>query len=271
MNSKGIGPEYRQKLAQVIKAAKGIITPQLVADTLKVSQQEGGRLLSRWSASGWVKKVKRGIYLPISVEDVRANHAIEEPWLVVSKIYSPGYIGGFSAIKHWDLSEQIFETVTFLTIKVVAKRDPVIGGIRVVLKTINPKKNFGTKTVWIDNVKILVSDPSKTIADFLDNPNLAGGMRVVLDLFEEYRNSEYFDLPLLVSYCERIGNKTTLKRLGFLLETMGFTEEIKKLSLEKKLSKGYSKFDPLVDNDVIISKWRLKVPKIWKTKYDRKR
>lgn len=271
MKSKGIGTEGRLRLAKVIKAAKGVITPAITASTLNVSRQEAGRLLSRWRSNGWLKKVKHGAYVPVSLVDVDSELAIEEPWLIVSKIYGPGYVGGFSAVKHWDLSEQIFETVTFFTTRVVAERNPTIGDIRVKLKTISPKKNFGAKTIWIDNVKVLVSDPSKTMADFFDDPRLAGGMRVIRDVFEEYLNSEHKDLPLLVAYAEKMGNRTILKRLGFLLEAMGLSKEVDSLGLKAKLSKGYSNFDPLVENDLIVNRWSLRVPHIWKEEYDRKR
>lgn len=271
MNSKGIGTEGRRRLAKVISAAKGVITPVIAAKALGVSRQEAGRLLSRWQNSGWLKRVKRGVYVPVPLEDADSEHAIEEPWLVVSKVYGPGYVGGFSAVKHWDLSEQIFETVTFLTTKVVPERSPTIGGIKVKLKTISEKKNFATKTVWIDNVKVLVSDPTKTMADFLDDPSLAGGMRVVRDVFDEYMNSEYKDLPKLVSYAEKMGNRTILKRLGFLLETMGLSSEVEPLELKDRLSKGNSDFDPLVENDVIVNRWSLRVPRVWKKEYDRER
>ncbi len=97
MVSKGIGTEGRRKLAKMMSASKGVITPAITAETLGVSRQEAGRLLSRWRKNGWLKKVKRGVYVPVLLEDADSEFPIEEPWLVVSKIYSPGYVGGVSA------------------------------------------------------------------------------------------------------------------------------------------------------------------------------
>ena len=75
MTDKGIGTEYRNKLAQVINVAKGLITPALVSKTLNVSLQEAGRILSRWNKQGWVKRIKRGVYIPIPAEDVTGEVA----------------------------------------------------------------------------------------------------------------------------------------------------------------------------------------------------
>ena len=43
------------------------------------------------------------------------------------------------------------------------------------------------------------------------------------------------------------------------------------LGLENKLSAGYSGFDPAVESNRTVDKWKLKVPSSWKDEYDRKK
>ena len=183
---------------------------------------------------------------------------------MANSLFAPGYIGGFSAIKHWDFSEQIFETTTFLTTKKISERQPIIGNARFLLKTIAMYKVFGTKMIWIDNIRIAVSDPSKTLIDLFDDPSLVGGMRIVQDVFLEYQKSKYFDIDKLIAYAEQMRNKTIFKRMGFLFEKIGLNQYIEKYDLTKRISKGYSTFDPLMKNNKIIRKWNLKIPEIWK-------
>ena len=45
----------------------------------------------------------------------------KEPYIIADGLYNPGYIAGFSAIKHWDFTEQIIESVTYFTSKNVKK------------------------------------------------------------------------------------------------------------------------------------------------------
>lgn len=267
----GIGPIYRQKLSKVINAAKGGITSDVVCKTLGVDRQEAGRLLSRWSRAGWLQRIKRGFYVSIPVESSPNALAIENPWVVVSNIYSPGYIGGFSAIKHWNLSEQIFETTTFFTTKKVKQRQVRLSNIRVNLKTIKFDKIFGTKSVWVGSSKILVSDPSRTMVDLLDDPHLAGSMTVVRELFEQYLESEYKNVSLLIEYASKLGNKVVFKRLGFLLELISREKPELLEAIQKKISKGYSKFDPAVENAKFIRRWNLSVPIYWQEEYGRKK
>ncbi len=268
MITKGIGNEYRKKLAIATRMAKGLLTPTIVAKALQASSQEAGRILARWNQQGWVKRIKRGVYIAISADDITGEASIEDPWVLANHLFSNGYIGGFSAVKHWDFSEQIFETTTFFTVKQVKDHYPVIGNTRFQLKTISDYKIFGTQSAWRENNKILVSDPSKTIIDLLDDPTIVGGMRVVKDIFQEYQESQFFNVETLMAYAEKMKNKTIFKRLGFLMENMGIYGLIEKYNLPLKISGGYSLFDPSVSNTCNIRKWNLKVPTVWKDKHD---
>jgi len=269
--SKGIGKISRARLAKVIAVSKGTITPKVVASSLSVTQQEAGRLLSRWCVSGWLKRVRRGFYVSIPIEAAPEKYAIENPWSVIAKIYEPGYVGGFSAIKHWDLSEQIFETVVFLTTKKVKDRSPVLSGIRVHLKTIASRKLFGLKTTWFGSAKIFVSDPSRTIVDLLDEPRLGGGISPVCDFFESYLESSHKNLDLLIEYAEKMENQTIFKRMGFLLELLSPTELAQLKKIESKISKGHSQLDSDLRCSKVVSRWNLKVPESWWRRYDRKK
>lgn len=257
---------YRHKLAHVFNAAHGIITPTLVSETLHIPTQEAGRTLSRWNHRGWIKKLKHGVYIPIDMDDVTGETSREDSWVLADRLFGPGYIAGFSAVKYWDFSEQLFETTTFFTTKKVKDRHPVIGSTRLQLKTITNYKIFGTKVVWRENSKILVSDASKTIVDLLDDPAIVGGMRIVKDIFLEYKESDFFDLEKIMEYTGKMHNKTIFKRLGFLMESLEMYDLIKKHDINNKISSGYSVFDPGVRNNLIATLWNLKIPEIWKKK-----
>lgn len=267
----GIGSTYRKKLAKAIEGSKGSLTPEHVSRSLNVSKQEAGRLLSRWHKAGWLRRIKRGFYILIPVESSPDELAIENPILIVSKLFEPGYVGGFSAIKHWDLSEQIFETTMYFTTKKIKDRNPKYSGLKIQLKSIDESKLFGTKTVWFDSTKVQISDPSKTIVDLLDDPGLVGGMRIVSDFLKSYLESEYKNIDLIIDYAGRMKNKTIFKRLGFLLETYNLVENNIVEKIKLNISTGNSNFDPTIKNIRIIKKWNLKIPASWVTEYDRKK
>ena len=267
----GISSKSRKRLKMLISTSNSVLTAQLVSRVLVLPQLESARMLSRWYNAGWLKRVKRGVYWPVQLEEDPDEIAVEYPWLIANNLFAPGYIGGFSAVKHWDFSEQIFEPVVYLTVKPIAKREIILSNTKFKLKTIKPYKVFGTKTAWRKNVKIQVSDPSKTMVDFLDDPVFGGGMRTVMDFFMEYWSSEYKDIDLLIKYAGKMKNKTIFKRLGFLLEIKKISNSKTIELLRKNISSGYSKFDPLIDGACVLRKWNLKMSRSWKKEYDRKK
>ncbi len=270
-NLAGIGKKGRTRLSKVLECNPRVITSKTVSGILSLTSKEASRMLSRWCKNGWLFRIKRGVYIPVPIDSTSSNIILEEPFVIAESIYQPGYIGGFSAIKHWDLSEQIIETIYYFSTKQVKERNPIYGSIKFKIKTVKENRVFGTKTIWYGSKKVKVSNPAKTIVDILNDPKLVGGMTVVYDVFNEYVESDYCDFEMLLSYSELMDNKTILKRLGFMIDVkFNITSEYF-IDLKDKISSGYSNFDPLVKCNKIVEKWNLKVPASWKEEYDRKK
>ncbi len=267
----GIGKTGRRRLSIVLEGDPKIITSAVVSNILSVSPQEANGMLSRWCKSGWLCRIKRGVYIPVPIDSVNSDIILGEPFAIADSIYNPGYIGGFSAIKHWDLSEQIIETIYYFTSRQVKDRSPSHGSIKFKIKTVKENKIFGTKTIWYGSKKVNVSDPSKTIVDILDDPKLVGGMAIVYDVFNEYMESGYCNYKTLLNYSKRMKNKTILKRLGFLIDVKLQKVPKEFMNLKDDISSGYSNFDPTVNGQTIVEKWKLKVSASWKREYDRKK
>ena len=267
----GIGKSSRERLSNVLEHNPGVITSSIVADTVGVSPKEANRLLSRWHKNGWLSRVKRGAYISVPIDSTTSDILVEEPFLIAESLYHPGYVAGFSAVKHWDLSEQIIETVYYFSTKQVKNLKPVHGGIRFQLKTIKQYKLFGTKTLWYGSRKVKISDPTKTLIDLFDDPALVGGMTVVYDILAEYLASDHCNYNKMLEYAERMNNKSILKRLGFVFDTKLEVMPDEFVGIEENLSAGYSKFDPAIECSRTVEKWKLKVPASWKDEYDRKK
>jgi len=267
----GIGKIGRTRLSKVLEFNPRVITSATVVEILRLSPKEASRVLSRWFKNGWLCRIKRGVYIPVPIDSISSNITLEDPFVIAESIYHPGYIGGFSAIKHWDLSEQIIETIYYFSTRQLKERNPIYGSIKFQIKTIKEKKIFGTKNIWYGSKKVKVSDPTKTIVDILDDPKLVGGMSVVYDVFKEYVETKYCDFKMLINYAEKMNNKTILKRLGFMIDVKFNEIPNGFIDVRKNISSGYSKFDPIVNSKWIVEKWKLKVPDSWKKEYDRKK
>lgn len=267
----GIGKEYREKLRLVLESNPKTLTSSHVSRVLNVSRQEAGRILSRWYKSGWVSRIKRGVYVPLSVASKTNSIVLEEPNLIADSLYGPGYIGGFTAVKHWDFSEQIIEAITYYTLKKVKNRNPTHGGIKFTLKTTSNYKVFGLKNIWYGSHKVRISDPTKTIIDILDDPKVVGGIRVAADILGEYMSSDDSNIGQLIEYGKKMKNRTIFKRLGFLFEVRFNMREEVTSKLRDLISPNYTDLDSTLKCNHLVKKWQLKVSSSWMQEYDRKK
>ena len=259
----GLGPKSRQRLGQVLRQAKGTISVAEASDILQMPRAQTARLLARWQEWGWLSRVRRGLYVPVPLESPSPDVALEDPWIVAERLFTPCYIGGWSAQDHWGLTEQVFRSVLVITTRRPRERKPTIKGTAFVLRTIQPRAFFGTQAVWRGRVKVLISDPTRTVLDILNAPSMAGGLRPGVDVLRNYLASETCDLKRLVSYATRLNNGAVFKRLGFLMERLAPAEEATIGACRDHVTQGNAKLDPDLPAERLVTRWRLWVPARW--------
>ena len=256
---KGTG---RKLLGKLLQASKESFTVAEAAQILSVSRYRAASLLAAWAKHGWVHRVRRGLYIPIPLQSSSTEVTPEEPWLIAHKLFSPCYIGGWTAAHHWGLTEQIFNSIYVMTTKKVHQREQNLNGVNFKVKTILPKRIFGTQTIWSGKVKIAISDPTKTVIDGLNDPAVFGGIRMVADVLSAYINSKEFNQEKLLKYAKAMENSAVFKRLGFLIEQLKFHASANIASDCKiNLKSGYSQLDPDVKGDRLETQSNLWVPK----------
>ncbi|WP_457553243.1 type IV toxin-antitoxin system AbiEi family antitoxin domain-containing protein [Desulfobacula sp.] len=260
----GIGTIDRERIAAILRGTKGTISVGEAAGILNVASTEAAKMLSRWAKKGWMSRVSRGLYVPVPLESRSTEIGLDDPWLVADRLFSPCYIGGWSAAEHFDLTEQIFTTIIIMTTQKPRNRRPVIKGTSFMVRTVSKNALFGLKPVWRGQVKILVSDPARTLVDMLTNPVFGGGIRSVKDMLENYLMSGNKNLERLIEYAQQLGNGAVFKRLGFLLEKIAPQETDAIGACRKRLTTGNARLDPKLNNTKLITRWRLWVPENWK-------
>ncbi len=259
----GIGKESRIRLAQIIRETKGTITVEQAAKILSLPAPAASKLLARWANQGWLSRVRQGLYVPVPLEARTPDIALEDPWIIAEQLYSPCYLGGWSAAEYWGMTEQLFRTIIVMTIRKPRDRKPSIKGTNFLIRTVPQKALFGMKPIWRGQVKVNVSDQTRTILDMLNDPSLGGGLRPFVDVFKSYLKSDQKDISLLISYADRLGNGAVFKRLGFLAERIAKDEKNLIEACRLRLTAGNAKLDPSLPSDRLITAWKLWVPAAW--------
>jgi predicted transcriptional regulator of viral defense system len=238
----GILKNNRKLLDLLNRKQKGPFEIPDAAKILGISYSKTSRLLAYWASRGWLTRVRKGLYITVPLGTLKPYERREDPWIIATQIFTPGYIGGWSACEHWGLTEQIFKDIVIFTSRPVRKRRILIQDTLYIVKVVQKEKLFGTNTIWRQQTKVKevvqkeklfgtntiwrqqtkvkVSDPSRTIIDILDDPSIGGGMRHVAEIVKQYFEGEYRDEKKLLAYIKQLNNRTIYKRLGYIIETL---------------------------------------------------
>ncbi len=261
----GIEKKTRELLAKIVRQSKSTITVEEAAAVLKLSRKPVAKLMARWAEQGWLFRIRRGLYAPVPIQAKSAEAVIDDPWIIANRIFQPCYIGGWSAVEHWGLTEQIFKTIIVLTTKPINKRRMKLQANEFWVKKVAPSRLFGLKIVWRERLQIQVSDPTKTIVDMLDDPAIGGGGRMMREILNNYLASSNKNFDQLLDYAARMNNGAIYKRLGYLLERSDTDASIL-AKIRDRLTTGNAKFDPLMPCTKLVTNWRLWIPESWKEK-----
>lgn len=251
----------QSRLAALLRGTGGKVRASDVMRILEVDRQQASKWLAGWHKQGVIRRVAHGLYVPVSPSALGQTQVLEDSWVLVPELYEPGYVGGWSALEYWGLTEQLFRTVCVLTNKRTSYGDTRHQGIGFYVKYISKKNLFGTNTIWRGTVKVQISDPHKTILDAIGDLNLGAGLQHTMDCMAEYLRvfDTQKDRAQLLNYARQINNGALFKKLGYLAEKLNFKQSFVN-ECRKHLTEGYAYLDRTSPHNNLVTRWKLWVP-----------
>ncbi len=231
-----------------------------IDEARSVAQQEAiparsvAPLLMNLSRSGWVSRLRRGLY--VVSEPVRGT-ASAHSFTIATHLVTPSAISHWSALHYHGLTEQIPRVVTAFTPRKVVtpgmrrpaatdrrrKHAWTIRGVRYEFVTVRPKYFFGIEQIWVDEHSgVSMTDRERTVLETFISPRAFGGMGQAIGVIQDHLDSLRTDK--LISYALRCGTVAAAKRLGWTLEHAGLDERDLAPLLELS-SSGYHLLDPV--------------------------
>jgi predicted transcriptional regulator of viral defense system len=258
MTHVGITGAGRAELSLVLAGGRRFVTPAQASSALGVDGQTAARKLSRWAADGWLRRVRRGLYIGVPVEASAPERWAEDPLVVATEVW-PCYFTGWTAANHWALTDQVFRTTVLkTTARVRASSVELLGHEYLISAVAKEAMAWGMKSEWVAESRLRFADPARTVVDILDAPRLAGGMRHGAEILGGYL--EEHEPDTLIDYGDRLGNGAIFKRLGYCLEAQGHDLPEVVRACRDRISTGVSALDP--DGPKagrIASRWNLRV------------
>lgn len=231
-------------------------TTEEIAKRLSISLREATVLLYNSKKQGHVLKLQKGIYLPIPHKGLSPEATFGDPWVVLPMIFPHGYIGGWTASNHWQLTDQLFRTTCLLTKEPVHRRSMKIGRFEYALFKNSFSEEIGTEVVWREQVQVPISDVHKTVIDMLENPKCGAGIQHTIDCLKVYFE-EFYDEKIFISYIEKIKSGVFFKRLGYITEKLFGEDHPLCLVSRERITKGWSRIDSSLPCPQLITRWNL--------------
>lgn len=254
----GISARSRELLARLTGRGQHIVTLDDAVDRLHLDREEAAKRMARWAEQGWLRRVRRGLYVAVPVDVERPDLWTADPFVIATAVWSPCYITGWTAGNHWGLTEQIFRSVVVRTTNRVRSTEPTLLDHDYLVGSVGEEKlEWGIRKVWRDHTPVPFADEARVIVDVLDDPGIGGGIRHCADMLVSYFQEH--DPDRLLEYADRLGNATVAKRLGYLSEVLELADDAFLMECEERLSTGISMLDPSAPGDgERNTRWRVR-------------
>jgi predicted transcriptional regulator of viral defense system len=244
----------------MVMTGKSVIHIADVESEMGFSKERAILTISRLKKKGWLQKLKAGLYLMVPFGSDTSDPIPENAMEIAMEVFSPGYVGGWTAAEYWDLTEQIFNTTVFYTSMVLRKSDHAIAGLSFKTKFVRAEDVFGTVKEWERNTPIEISDLHRTLIDILDNPALGGGARMMVDISRAYWKKPEASFDKVYDYVLRLNHGAVFKRLGLIAEKVFHIPKKELKKIEEKCKSGIILLDPNgSDIGPIITRWGLRI------------
>lgn len=242
MSLSGISGTGRSELATVLSGGRRFVTPGHVSSVLEVEADDAAKKLARWAAQGWLRRVRRGLYIGVPVEAAHPGSWSEDPLVVAAEVW-PCYFTGWTAANEWALSDQVFRTTVLKTSgRVRTSSVRLLDHDYLITSTNARAMTWGLKSQWRSESRLRFADPARTVIDILDVPKLGGGMRHSAEILAAYLDD--YDPATLIDYGDRVGSGAVFKRLGFSIEALGRNFPEITNACSERVSAGVSALDP---------------------------
>jgi predicted transcriptional regulator of viral defense system len=257
--SAGISPTGRAELTTILGSGRRFVTPSDLVEVLGVDAQTAAKKLSRWAAEGWLRRARRGLYIPVPVDATDPTSWSEDALIVAAAVWSPCYFTGWTAANHWALTDQVFRTTVLKTTgRVRASSVGLLDHDYLVTHVFPETMEWGMKTEWRGEFRLQIADPARTVIDILDAPGLGGGIRHGAEILAAYLDDH--DPATLIEYGDRLGNRAVFKRLGYIVEVLGQDRDGLIEACRRRVSAGISLLDPDGPPDGRrVAKWGLRI------------
>jgi len=234
--SEGIGQKGVQLIANLRDIGKKVFRTEEALQILEGNQHAVNILLSKLEKKGLILRLERGKYMIIPPEAWKTGEYLEEGIVLASSLIYPYYLSFWTALNYYGFTEQPSRTIFIASQK--AKAAVNVKGIKFQFIKLCPYKFFGFESVQVGDQVINLASREKTIVDCLDQLRYCGEISEVAK--GVWNGRKELNWQKLLNDAIRMNNSAILKRLGFIMESLGIEKPSIIQKFQENIGKGYS-------------------------------
>ncbi len=203
---------------------------------LGIKTEKAYNLIKALKRKNAIETVKAGLYALQGTNEL----------IMGSYLNWPSYVSFWSALSYYHYTDQLPKTIFYASTKYRKKTN------NYKYIAIAKKRFFGYAKIG----NIIIAEREKAIIDSLLFPKYVGGIKELISCMEKSINE--LNKEKLLDYAMKMKSKAVLRRLGFILELIGFNGILKKIRIN--IGKGYELLDPSLNKRSNLNKkWLLDI------------
>ncbi len=256
---KTLGPKAATLVAELHERDKAIFSNSDVERIIGLAPKSARGLARRLVDRGVATRLKPGLFILVPFELGHEREYLGNPYVIAREIAggSNYYISHASAM---DIHQMVTQPQLIIYSTAPRQIRPItMSGAEFRFARCKPEHLFGVANHWVTKTQsVRVSDIERTIIDGLKQSEYCGGFSEVAKGAHMRENA--INPRVLVDYALRLNLGAVIRRLGYLLELLGFDAPGEIERLRTKLTQTYAKLDPMaLAEGRFLSRWRLRL------------
>jgi len=249
IQSISLGPNEAKLLLTLAEKDISVFTAEDAKEILQTTDSSAKHILMNLVRKRRLQRIERGKYLLIPEVAGVERYWAEEPWVIVPHLVDEYYVGFWTAMNYWDMTEQIPYTVFVATKKQKKKNSLQFGNQKFQFITLSDKKFFGFVEEKTKKTKFNISSKEKTIVDGLMHPEYCGGIPEVTKAMWNVRKD--VNWKEVLEMAKKVKVDVVLRRLGYLLNILQLEYNISESIIKNLKPYRYHYLDPSAAKTII--------------------
>jgi len=219
-----LGEKEIEVISRLSYEKKRIVTKEDLNAFFKFDDTERNKIVYRLKKKRIFSTIKRGVYIFSPLEYGEGGAAINE-MLIPPQFFPKGnyYVGYSTMYNYYSLTEQLFQVVYVLNTSLQRKKK--ICGVAFNFLRVPESRVYGLENINIEGKEVIISSLERTLVDLVYFNKPVGGIKSALEILKRELKRDRCDLKKFIRFAAKFPNIRTRKRIGVLLEEMGYSDD----------------------------------------------